>query len=329
MAASVKADTVKGYPRGWFVVCFADELDQGAVKRLEYFGQRLVAYRKESGAPVVLDAYCPHLGADLSEGGTVVGDTVRCPFHAWRFGPDGRCVQTPYADKIPPNGDRVRAWPVRERNGLLFIWHDWAGDTAPDWEIPVLAEYGDPQWTAWSRALLSIDTDPREVLENVADRAHFGPVHQTHISHFANEFKDHTATQFNKGVAYPKGGGQDSFELKATYFGPAYQITWMDGVLSSRLLLAHTPVRPGRIDLRFGTSLRIVKGDPARAQSFARHYTENLERGFRQDIAIWENKVWRDRPVLCDGDGPIMKLRKWYGTFYAPDAGHGAAVEDK
>lgn len=312
---------MKGYPRGWFVVCFADELLRQEVKSLAYFGQRLVAYRTEAGDPVVLDATCPHLGADLGVGGTVVGDTVRCPFHAWRFGPDGLCVETPYADKIPPTGDRVRSWPVRERNGLIFVWHDWAGpDSEPDWEIPVLQEHGASEWTDWKRALLHIDTDPREVLENVADRAHFGPVHSTNITHFENEFVDHTATQLNRGVAYPKGGGKDEFELTATYFGPAYQITWMEGVLSSRLLLCHTPVRPGRIDLRFGAMLKLVKGDQALTESFAEHYSANLDKGFREDIAIWENKVWRDRPVLCDGDGAIMKLRKWYRAFYAPDA---------
>ena len=33
----------------------------------------------------MLDAYCPHLGAHLAEGGRVQGESVRCPFHAWEF----------------------------------------------------------------------------------------------------------------------------------------------------------------------------------------------------------------------------------------------------
>jgi 3-ketosteroid 9alpha-monooxygenase subunit A len=33
-------------------------------------------------------------------------------------------------------------------------------------------------------------------------------------------------------------------------------------------------------------------------------------------VAIWENKCFRQVPVLCDGDGPIMKLREWYAGFY-------------
>ena len=27
--------------------------------------------------------------------------------------------------------------------------------------------------------------------------------------------------------------------------------------------------------------------------------------GYFEDVAIWENKCWRDRPILADGDGPI------------------------
>ena len=32
-------------------------------------------------------------------------------------------------------------------------------------------------------------------------------------------------------------------------------------------------------------------------------------------MAIWENKIYIPDPVVCDGDGPLHKLRKWYGQF--------------
>jgi 3-ketosteroid 9alpha-monooxygenase subunit A len=53
-----------------------------------------------------------------------------------------------------------------------------------------------------------------------------------------------------------------------------------------------------------------------------------LKLGFHQDIAIWENKLFREVPVLCDGDGPIMKLRKWYAQFYMQSAQTAEAVPD-
>jgi cholesterol 7-dehydrogenase len=41
----------------------------------------LVLFRTESGEAKVLDAYCPHMGADLGVGSKVVGDCIECPFH--------------------------------------------------------------------------------------------------------------------------------------------------------------------------------------------------------------------------------------------------------
>lgn len=51
----------------------------------------------------ILDAYCPHLGANMAEGGRVKGDCLECPFHGWLFrGSDGQCDYIPYADKGNP-----------------------------------------------------------------------------------------------------------------------------------------------------------------------------------------------------------------------------------
>ena len=38
--------------------------------------------------------------------------------------------------------------------------------------------------------------------------------------------------------------------------------------------------------------------------------------GVDDDIPIWREKVYRENPVLCDGDGPINKHRKWTKQFY-------------
>ncbi len=41
---------------------------------------------------IVTDGLCPHAGADLT-GGTVDGNAVTCPWHAWSFDLDtGRCL---------------------------------------------------------------------------------------------------------------------------------------------------------------------------------------------------------------------------------------------
>jgi 3-ketosteroid 9alpha-monooxygenase subunit A len=98
-------------------------------------------------------------------------------------------------------------------------------------------------------------------------------------------------------------------------------------VLEARLLNAHTPVDEQHVDLRFGVMLKMI-GSEEKTRMFAEKYAENLKLGFHQDIAIWENKKYREVPVLCDGDGPIMKLRQWYAQFYS-NAGPAPEVVDE
>ncbi len=37
---------------------------------------------------------------------------------------------------------------------------------------------------------------------------------------------------------------------------------------------------------------------------------------FKQDLERLHNKVRIVKPLLCDGDGPMHKLREWYNQFY-------------
>ena len=49
----------------------------------------------------IVDAYCPHLGANMAAGGKVVrSDCLECPFHGWKFdGETGKLVDIPYSKK--------------------------------------------------------------------------------------------------------------------------------------------------------------------------------------------------------------------------------------
>ena len=111
------------FPRGWFAVANSTDIQQ-AVLNIHYFGQDMLLYRGESGRVVMLDAYCPHMGTHMGKcensatvlsGSYLQGDSIRCPFHAWRFGPDGVCNDIPYFDGPIPAEARVKSWPVEER----------------------------------------------------------------------------------------------------------------------------------------------------------------------------------------------------------------------
>jgi 3-ketosteroid 9alpha-monooxygenase subunit A len=165
------------YPNGWFQVAYANELAPGAVKPLRYFGKDLVLFRTEAGEAKLLDAHCPHLGAHLGHGGKVKGDCIECPFHAWKFDGAGACTEIPYGKKIPPRAT-LGTWPLREVNGLLMTWHH-AGGEAPAWDVPVLPEFGNPEWTPYETRSWKIRTHTQEMAENSVDSAHFLYLHGT------------------------------------------------------------------------------------------------------------------------------------------------------
>ena len=63
-------------------------------------GLHLAVFRAEDGQAHIIDAYCPHMGANLAVGGVVKGNCLECPFHGWKFrGDDGKCVEIPYISK--------------------------------------------------------------------------------------------------------------------------------------------------------------------------------------------------------------------------------------
>jgi hypothetical protein len=57
---------------------------------------------------------------------------------------------------------------------------------------------------------------------------------------------------------------------------------------------------------------RTVDAGENAAVSFAKAFAE----GVSQDIPIWENKVYRERPILTKGEAGILAHRKWAQQFY-------------
>ena len=55
-------------PHGWYFVSYSEDLVPGESKPLHYFDTELVLFRTEKGEPVLMEAYCPHMGAHLGHG---------------------------------------------------------------------------------------------------------------------------------------------------------------------------------------------------------------------------------------------------------------------
>lgn len=310
------------FARGWHVMGLASEFEAGKAKTLDYFGTRLVGYRGEDDGEVhILDAFCPHMGADLSKG-CVKGDSVVCPFHAWSWGKDGVCDDIPYAKRIPPKA-KIKSWPTMEENGLVFVWNDPEGNPPIESQRPQrMEDYYSDDWTDWTLNIVTIESHCSDLVDNMADMAHFGPVHYSKVRSFRNVQNEHTFTQFMEGGHEILTEGDTPMTSVAHYEGPAYMTTTMTGEMDGQpmkvhLLVAHAPVNEKKFHIFLGVMMQ-KSPDLSEKQNktMVDEYTQLTIDSFIQDVEIWDNKIIINKPLLCDGDGPIYMVRNWYNQFY-------------
>jgi 3-ketosteroid 9alpha-monooxygenase subunit A len=318
------------FARGWHCLGLAEAFRDSGPHAVQIFGTKLVVFADSGGHLHVLDAYCRHMGGDLSRG-TVKGDAIACPFHDWRWGGDGRCARIPYARRVPPAA-RTRSWITLEQNGHLFVWHDPQRNPPPeDVTIPRIEGAYSAEWSQWTWDSILVDgANCREVIDNVVDMAHFFYIHFAFPTYFKNVLEGHIATQYLTTRARPDietgsnyaSGTDTALRSEASYFGPSYMINqlWHDyhgTTMESVLINCHYPVTPDSFMLQWGV---IVKRPPglsdARAAKVAAKFADFIGLGFRQDVEIWTHKSRVDNPLLCAEDGPVYQLRRWYEQFY-------------
>ena len=79
----------------WQPAALVSELrDERPVKPVRLLGEDLVLFRKPDGGYGLIGRYCAHRGVDLAYGRLEDGG-LRCLYHGWLYGPDGRCLEQP------------------------------------------------------------------------------------------------------------------------------------------------------------------------------------------------------------------------------------------
>lgn len=313
------------FPRGWFLLAMSDELAKGQVKSVRYFARELVLFRDMEGVARCVDAYCPHLGAHLGEGGTVEGNCIRCPFHGWRYdGETGRCAGIPYAAKVPPNA-RVNTWPVHETAGMILGWYHEEGG-APSWMVPELPDVFSDEFTPWKEARWTVRTVIQDISENDLDSAHLPNLHQftssipsTEVELDESELRITLDAELNLEVFGIPGSARSPVITRKFGLGIGWISFRVDlGVftLEVRTLGNTTPIDAFHCDLRLLHSIRKLP-TPEMSAQVDQMYFGIFKQTVEQDIRIWENKRHLVRPLLCEKDGPIAQYRRWARQFYA------------
>jgi 3-ketosteroid 9alpha-monooxygenase subunit A len=316
------------FPRGWFMVADAEKVTRTPLS-VRFFGKDLVLYRGESGKVYMVGAYCPHMRTHIGrnttsyvvqQGRHVEGESIRCPYHGWKFGPDGRCNEIPYFPTVPEKA-ALDSYPVVERYNAIFYWHDPEGGD-PDYELPTLPEWDDPTWVRWNFDNLgAMDCHQIEVVDNICDVGHLLPIHATTPQYFETEFRGHKAWQRLGGRHETLGVGAGISEFNTYYTGPGILISRFLGDNDSLMFITHTPIDDGSVYVWHATLTKVADRTPTEEDiKAAREYQEISRAAFAQDFEIWSNKQACFQPMQLPTDGNFAKVRNWYKQFYNPRA---------
>lgn len=198
-----------------------------------------------------------------------------------------------------------------ERNQIIWAWHHLGGD-APSWEIPDVQEVSADDWTPLERHRWTVRTHNQEIGENAVDRAHFRYVHGTATVPDSELQLEGHVRRAVQHVRMNTPRGEVAGEIRVEAHGMGCTITRFTGICETVLLLSHTPIDSETVDSRFSFTQRRSDADGGVAAAVIREVVRQMN----QDIPIWEHKKYLERPMLCDGDGPIPEYRRWARQFY-------------
>ncbi len=185
----------------WYVAAWSHEIEDAKPFAITILDEPVVIYRGESGRLAALEDRCVHRMAPLSLG-RCEGDRLRCMYHGLLFSPEGRVVEIPGQEQIPPNA-RVRSYPVVERHTWVWVW---MGDAAAADEalIPPAVGLDHPDYIL-GHGHLDYAAEARLINDNLLDFSHLTFVHANSFG-TGPEFAETQAkiTPLDRGIRYQR-----------------------------------------------------------------------------------------------------------------------------
>ncbi len=334
------------FPEGWYFIASRKEIEKEKLIQKTWMGENIVAFCDESGRICVAEAYCPHLGSDLSPtaGGRVREGRLVCPFHGYAFDATGTCVATPYAP--PPRYTGLRTFETEEIAGIIFAWWGIEG-REPQWRLPANSVDEDG-WCDLEIRTVRFAGHPQETSENAVDLAHlryihgFGAVERVEpVSVDGPYLRSRFNFRSTRSIAKI---AKLTFDLSADthVYGLGYSfvdIREHSIGMDMRLWVLSTPVDGTLIEMSLVSQVREIRQPKRwlaglgflpvglRAPVMNRFTASQQEREVLQDEIIWSRKRYQSRPRLCKSDGEITRYRRCCAQFY-PDLSENGSSAD-
>jgi phenylpropionate dioxygenase-like ring-hydroxylating dioxygenase large terminal subunit len=159
----------------WYPVLPSRKLKRRQVRNAGLHKRRITLYRGDDGAVRAIHSNCAHLGADLGQG-AVIGNELRCPFHHWMYGQNGKCTHIPYRQDIPSFA-KVFSYPVEERYGYIWIFN--GAEVA--FPLPSFDQVNDQNCFVRVYAI-TLNCHPHIITSNAYDIQHWKALHELDFS---------------------------------------------------------------------------------------------------------------------------------------------------
>ncbi|MEI8000110.1 MAG: aromatic ring-hydroxylating dioxygenase subunit alpha [Actinomycetes bacterium] len=123
--AFARLEAERLWARVWQIACREEEVEApGDFVEYPIGDQSVLVTRDHDGRLHAFHNVCLHRGARLArECGRLDEVGLRCPFHGWRYAPDGRCVEVVDREDFPELPTDLRIPPVRVDcwGGFVFV----------------------------------------------------------------------------------------------------------------------------------------------------------------------------------------------------------------
>ena len=175
----------------WFCIGRLESLGLGVPSQVvvvDVVGESVLVTSDEHAGLHAAYNVCRHRGSQIlpavSPGAApspCQASALRCPYHSWTYGLDGRLLKAPHAEVDDPSAFSLNPVGVETWGGFVFV------HLTPDRAEPLaesvahaagtLANYGLAELVAGARFTYDVAANYKVVLENYNECYHCGPVH--------------------------------------------------------------------------------------------------------------------------------------------------------
>jgi len=263
----------------------------------------------------------------MSVAAAIPARAIERSWHFWgpeNGGPETACI---HGRLLRRRADRAvdqdgREYPLRTESGLCFLWFDPDGE-APDFHIPLPDPRG---WTPMTFEHLDLRTQPRIIMQDLADVMHFETVHRYARVKVVEPLKARGA-QLSTTIAFHWDTGIPGVLTPASFesevWGMGYQrteVSFFGGTVQSRHLVMPVPLSPELTRVYLGLSIRIrARLVPPGLRTVAdRLMHAFVGRSYRRDIGR-DAALWIGQPPpeheLPAMDPSLARFRAWSLQF--------------